>query len=209
MNEKVHLHFEILWLESLIDIELPALSKCISVTWRWVYTGDFGCSNRKYQDHSLVSSQNSAAFYIFCRCRATLLRIIWGCLQIKTALRCWIGVLPFRWAGFIVHRSSNARCDESAYVQSVLRARQIDGYFVEPSPENLLNIHRKLIWHQDEPFGSTSIFAQWCVFQKAKEMGLTVMLDGQGADELLAGYHTFFAPMFASLFTKFQWNGDV
>lgn len=102
--------------------------------------------------------------------------------------------------------SSNARCDESAYVQSVLRARQIDGYFVEPSPENLLNIHRKLIWHQDEPFGSTSIFAQWCVFQKAKEMGLTVMLDGQGADELLAGYHTFFAPMFASLFTKFQWK---
>lgn len=102
--------------------------------------------------------------------------------------------------------SRNARCDESAYIQSVLQARGINGYFVEPSPEKLLNIHRRLIWHQDEPFGSTSIFAQWCVFQKAKEMGLTVMLDGQGADELLVGYHDFFAPMFASLFAKFHWK---
>ncbi|MFC5695805.1 asparagine synthase (glutamine-hydrolyzing) [Pseudomonas sp. GCM10022186] len=41
---------------------------------------------------------------------------------------------------------------------------------------------------QGEPFGSTSIYAQYRVFQKAKESGITVTLDGQGADELLAGY---------------------
>lgn len=41
---------------------------------------------------------------------------------------------------------------------------------------------------QGEPFGSTSIYAQYCVFRLARESGITVTLDGQGADELLAGY---------------------
>jgi asparagine synthase (glutamine-hydrolysing) len=41
---------------------------------------------------------------------------------------------------------------------------------------------------QGEPFGSTSIYAQYRVFQRAREAGVTVTLDGQGADEMLAGY---------------------
>lgn len=41
---------------------------------------------------------------------------------------------------------------------------------------------------QGEPFGSTSIYAQYRVFKLARESGITVTLDGQGADELLAGY---------------------
>jgi len=45
-----------------------------------------------------------------------------------------------------------------------------------------------LIRVQGEPFGGTSIYAQYRVFQLARENGMTVTLDGQGADELLAGY---------------------
>jgi asparagine synthase (glutamine-hydrolysing) len=45
---------------------------------------------------------------------------------------------------------------------------------------------------QDEPFGSSSIVAQYLVFQAAEKAGVKVMLDGQGADELLAGYHSYF-----------------
>jgi asparagine synthase (glutamine-hydrolysing) len=45
-----------------------------------------------------------------------------------------------------------------------------------------------LITTQCEPFGSTSIYAQYRVYKRAKEKGITVTLDGQGADELLAGY---------------------
>jgi len=41
---------------------------------------------------------------------------------------------------------------------------------------------------QEEPFASTSIYAQYRVFKLARENGVTVTLDGQGADELLAGY---------------------
>src|SRR6188472_1822536 len=49
---------------------------------------------------------------------------------------------------------------------------------------------------QDEPFGTASIVAQWFVFAAAAEAGLKVMLDGQGADEVLGGYHAYL-PMVA------------
>jgi asparagine synthase (glutamine-hydrolysing) len=62
-----------------------------------------------------------------------------------------------------------------------------------------------ITWHQDEPFGSTSIYAQWHVFRLAAEARVKVLLDGQGADEQLAGYHGFFAPHFAWLFSRMRW----
>lgn len=48
-----------------------------------------------------------------------------------------------------------------------------------------------MIAAQGEPFGSTSIYAQYRVFRLAREHGVTVTLDGQGADEMLAGYNGF------------------
>ncbi|KOR27557.1 asparagine synthase, partial [Achromatium sp. WMS1] len=56
------------------------------------------------------------------------------------------------------------------------------------SKDSLLSDLEDMIIAQGEPFGSTSIYAQYCVFKHAKEAGITVMLEGQGADELLAGY---------------------
>jgi asparagine synthase (glutamine-hydrolysing) len=48
-----------------------------------------------------------------------------------------------------------------------------------------------LILKQSEPFGGTSIYAQYKVFELAKQSGVKVILDGQGADELLAGYDSY------------------
>lgn len=61
-------------------------------------------------------------------------------------------------------------------------------YKCSPGSGALMNGMERLIRTQDEPFGSTSIFAQWTVFKAAADQGLKVMLDGQGADEMLAGY---------------------
>jgi asparagine synthase (glutamine-hydrolysing) len=52
---------------------------------------------------------------------------------------------------------------------------------------------------QDEPFGSTSIAAQWFVFEAAHAAGIKVMLDGQGADEVLGGYHGYLATLAAGM----------
>lgn len=62
---------------------------------------------------------------------------------------------------------------------------------VLPRPDEVVSSLPGLVWMQDEPFGSTSIFAQSEVFRSARANGVTVMLDGQGADEQFAGYDTF------------------
>jgi asparagine synthase (glutamine-hydrolysing) len=65
--------------------------------------------------------------------------------------------------------------------------------------EELANDLDDMISAQGEPFGSTSIYAQYRVFKLAKENGMTVTLDGQGADELLAGYNGYPSPTMLSL----------
>jgi asparagine synthase (glutamine-hydrolysing) len=60
--------------------------------------------------------------------------------------------------------------------------------YVEPSIDDVIARVPAIVRQQDEPFGSASVAAQWFVFAAAREAGLTVMLDGQGADEYLAGY---------------------
>lgn len=45
-----------------------------------------------------------------------------------------------------------------------------------------------LVAAQAEPFGSPAVYGQYRVFKRARETGIVVTLDGQGADELLAGY---------------------
>src|SRR5207247_184728 len=58
---------------------------------------------------------------------------------------------------------------------------------------------QRFIALHDEPIGGTSVWAQHCVFVLAKQHGMIVMLDGQGADETLTGYHGAFRPLFADL----------
>ncbi len=70
---------------------------------------------------------------------------------------------------------------------------------VQPSPGELVDDLERLLDCQDEPFGSTSIYAQYRVFRLAKEAGIKVMLDGQGADEMLAGYRWYLSARLASL----------
>lgn len=59
------------------------------------------------------------------------------------------------------------------------------------TPYELIKDLDSMIISQGEPFGSTSIYAQYKVFQSAKENGIVVTLEGQGADELLAGYNGY------------------
>jgi asparagine synthase (glutamine-hydrolysing) len=72
-------------------------------------------------------------------------------------------------------------------------------HWVRPEAAELVADLDSLILAQDEPFGGTSMYAQHRVFRLAAESGVTVMLDGQGADELLAGYPLYSAARLASL----------
>lgn len=96
-------------------------------------------------------------------------------------------------------RSDEPKFDESSYAEMVIGAANTEPQFVTPDASRLFAELDSLVWHQDEPFGTTSIFAQRCVFKAARDAGVVVMLDGQGADELLAGYRGYFGAYLAGL----------
>lgn len=89
--------------------------------------------------------------------------------------------------------------DERGFVEHVVRATGVEKHFVFPALKGLLNELDRVVWQQDEPFAGTSIYAQWCVFQEAAASQTKVMLDGQGADELLCGYHEFYRAFLCGL----------
>lgn len=95
-------------------------------------------------------------------------------------------------------------CDERPFVELVTQKTGAKSHYVFPSGKQLLKDIDDLVYHQDTPFASTSIYAQWNVFRLAKKHKTKVMLDGQGADELLAGYHGYFSVYFAKLAQEFK-----
>lgn len=81
--------------------------------------------------------------------------------------------------------------DETVYAKQVADQFQLQHFTVTPTAETLLNDLQKLIYHQEEPFQSSSIYAQYKVYELAQQHQVKVILDGQGADELLAGYYKY------------------
>jgi asparagine synthase (glutamine-hydrolysing) len=87
---------------------------------------------------------------------------------------------------------SDPRWSEESWVDLVSESFRTISHKVrlddrEPNREEILDAIR----YQGEPFASSSILAQYKVFQEAHRVGIKVTLDGQGADEMLAGYHGF------------------
>lgn len=89
--------------------------------------------------------------------------------------------------------------DEREYIAEVVAQTQVDSHYIFPTAEGFIKELDRLLWHQEEPFGGTSIYAQWKVMQKAHDEGIKVMLDGQGGDELLGGYRKFYIFYFIEL----------
>lgn len=80
---------------------------------------------------------------------------------------------------------------EEKWVDAVVAHTGAVGHKAFSSANDLARDLDTLIRTQGEPFGSTSIYAQYRVYQLARENGVTVTMDGQGADELLAGYEGY------------------
>lgn len=95
--------------------------------------------------------------------------------------------------------------DEWSYAEKVVSATGVLSHVVEPTVDRLMADLPQFLQFNELPVGSSSQFAQWCVFHLAKENGVTVLLDGQGADEALGGYEQYFARYVEAL----QERGDT
>ena len=96
--------------------------------------------------------------------------------------------LPINTFSFI---AKNSPLSEEYWVDLVNDRVDAKSHKVSAKSADLIRDLDDMIVAQGEPFGSTSIYAQYRVFQLAKQNGVTVTLDGQGADELMAGYNGY------------------
>jgi asparagine synthase (glutamine-hydrolysing) len=79
--------------------------------------------------------------------------------------------------------------DEWHYAAEAAQSAGVaEHHSAEPTASELARDLRALVADHEEPVISSSVYAQWRVMQRAKEVGITVLLDGQGGDELFAGY---------------------
>ena len=102
--------------------------------------------------------------------------------------------------------AANSEVNEEKWVDIANRHVGAIPHKVVVSPEELARDLDDMIRAQGEPFGSTSIYAQYRVFQLAKENGVTVTLEGQGADEMLAGYSGYPGQRIRSLIETGCWR---
>ncbi|MFQ5444066.1 MAG: asparagine synthase (glutamine-hydrolyzing), partial [Nitrospinales bacterium] len=86
--------------------------------------------------------------------------------------------------------------DEQEYSNAVVKQTGAQNHTVFPNLNEVLNETDRMLDYHDEPFGSSSHFAQWCLFREIGNNNLSVILDGQGADEILAGYHSCLGSFF-------------
>lgn len=95
-------------------------------------------------------------------------------------------------------KSSEKETDESAFAIQVAGQAPIDLHIIEPTADDFKKNFDEVIYTQEEPFASPSIYLQYFVMKKASELTCKVMLDGQGGDETLLGYERYYAPAFAT-----------
>lgn len=101
--------------------------------------------------------------------------------------------------------------DESAYINLLTEEYGVTNYKVQPGAETFLQDFDRICYHQETPFQSASIAVQYKVFELARQQGVTVLLDGQGADETLAGYSKYYEWYWRELFrtNKSLWKQEL
>jgi len=95
--------------------------------------------------------------------------------------------------------------DESRFARQVATQIAAEAHWISPTAKGFVQELDSLIWHQEEPFEFIGAYAQWCVFKLIHQAGIKVTLDGQGGDELLAGYYRdYISALLLDLLSEFR-----
>ena len=94
------------------------------------------------------------------------------------------------------------KLNEEAWMDMIINQARTIPHKTRIHQDNLVSDLDDFIYSLDEPFSSTSMYAQNCVFRLAQEAGIKVMLDGQGADESLGGYNYFYSLRLVSMLRR-------
>ena len=92
--------------------------------------------------------------------------------------------------------------DESVFMDEMIRNFDVSSKKINPLEEFSTEDFIKHIFHLEMPVKTTSYYAQWNVAKLSRRNGNTVLLVGQGADEVFAGYHHHFYAYMVDLLKK-------
>lgn len=101
--------------------------------------------------------------------------------------------------------------DELKYAEIIAKKFGLEHHITTISASGIAKLMDEVMYHQEEPITSASVLAQYKVFQSAKQNGVTVLLDGQGADEVLAGYRKYYKWYWQELYRnkKLKKSGEL
>lgn len=100
--------------------------------------------------------------------------------------------------------SPGSKQDETEFIDIMGQHLQSEVNKVELGwgPEEAIELMKQATWHNDSPLGSFSNVAHYLLMKKARDLGVTVILSGQGADELLCGYKKYLGFFLQSLIRR-------
>jgi asparagine synthase (glutamine-hydrolysing) len=97
-----------------------------------------------------------------------------------------------------VYRGEDEKyCDESEYIDIMVKHLNVKSYREAPECKDALLINDRCLWHEENCYENFNVQAL-NTYSICKKNGIKVVLDGQGADEQLAGYKRFWYSYFYS-----------
>ena len=102
---------------------------------------------------------------------------------------------------------ANGHNDEQPFidVMATYLNRHVEKVVLNYRPSKALDMISEATWFNDEPIGSFSTLAHYVLMKRAKELDVTVLLSGQGADESLCGYNKYLGFYLQQLMMSGQW----
>jgi asparagine synthase (glutamine-hydrolysing) len=101
----------------------------------------------------------------------------------------------------------NGKNDEQPFIDmmSDYLKGHIEKVVLDYPSSKALDLITEATWFNDEPIGSFSTLAHYLLMKRARELGVTVLLSGQGADESLCGYNKYLGFYLQQLIASGQW----
>lgn len=96
----------------------------------------------------------------------------------------------------------NEDYSEKIYIDEVNRKLELNSKVITYDLENYKKDLDSVIWHNDLPTVGRSILSHYNIYQNINSDKYKVIIEGQGADEYMAGYGNFHIAYLISLLTK-------